>query len=340
SRTDVADPVRQLDCREKTASATARFSPAFLASVRGYKVLRFMDWQSTNANVAVTWATRPQLLTQNQASKMGASVEYMVALANEAGIDPWFTMPWNADEDYQRRFATYVRDNLAPGRKAYVEMSNEVWNWSFPVTTQAKNEGLSMGLATNEAEALLRRYAQKSTWMHKIWSQVFASDMKRLVRVIATQNANPWAAEQVLKFEDTAQNFDALATAPYFGGGTFSGSRAAITDLTNIFTFLDADIDAVLAKAAQNKAVATRYGKRYIAYEGGQHVVHASNVELVRSINRDPRMYTLYQRYLATWKAQIGDAMTLYNNTGPVSQWGAWGLREYAGQPIAETPKL
>ncbi|SNT03297.1 hypothetical protein SAMN06295912_1331, partial [Sphingomonas laterariae] len=31
---------------------------------------------------------------------------------------------------------------------------------------------------------------------------------------------------------------------------------------------------------------------------------------------------------------------TLYNNTGPVSQWGAWGLREYAGQPIAETPKL
>ncbi|SNT04988.1 hypothetical protein SAMN06295912_13432, partial [Sphingomonas laterariae] len=32
SRTDVADPVRQLDCREKTASATARFSPAFLAS--------------------------------------------------------------------------------------------------------------------------------------------------------------------------------------------------------------------------------------------------------------------------------------------------------------------
>ncbi|SNS52828.1 hypothetical protein SAMN06295912_108102 [Sphingomonas laterariae] len=339
SATDPADPVRKVDCREKAMAADAVWSPVLLESLKGYGVVRFMDWQNANANAPVSWATRPTAETQNQASTMGASVEAMVALANAAGVDPWFAMPWNADEDYQRRFATYVRDNLAPGRKVYVEMANEVWNWGFKVTTQAKDEGMAAGLADNITQAYLWRYAEKSTWMHKIWGQVFAADMKRLVRVIATQNANPWSAEQVITFRDTAQHFDALATAPYFGGSTLTGSRAAITDLDNIFAFMAKDIDETLALAAKNKALAARYGKRYIAYEGGQHVVSTSNVALVAAINRDPRMYDMYRRYLSAWDAQFGDVMALFSTTGPISQFGAWGLREYAGQPVADAPK-
>jgi hypothetical protein len=298
-----------------------------------------MDWQRTNANVAQTWATRIQPDAQSQATNLGVAVEYMVALANEAGVDPWFSMPWNADEDYMRRFASYVHDNLVPGRVVYVELGNEVWNSVFSVTSQAQSEGLASGLSSNPGEAMLRRYAQKSTWMQKIWTDVFKANPERLVRVVATQNVNPWAAEQVLKFSDTAQYVDALSTAPYFGYAAFAGDRSTITDLSDIFAYLSVDIDTAIADAVKNKALANRYGKRYIAYEGGQHVVSPGNVELVAQINRDSRMYDLYKKYITAWNAQVNDTMTLFASTSPISQYGAWGLREYSGQPLAQTPK-
>ena len=337
--TDPTDPVRAIDCREKPAAATAVFSPAFLESLAGYKLVRFLDWQSANANAPVTWASRTTLATQYQGGTKGVAVEYMVALANQAGVDPWFTMPWNADDDYIRRFAEYVRDNLAPGRTAYVEMSNEVWNYGFRVTHQAQAEGLAEGLSANPGEAMLRRYAEKSTQMHKIWTDVFKANPARLVRVVSTQAVNSWGAETVLSFRDTAQYTDALATAPYFGWGLFDGSRAGWTNLDQIFAWLDADIDASIAKAVETKAIATRFGKRSIAYEGGQHVVNSGNIALLESIQRDPRMYGLYKKYLGSWQTQIGDTMTLFNSTSPISQYGAWGLREYAGQSLAATPK-
>ena len=35
----------------------------------------------------------------------------------------------------------------------------------------------------------------------------------------------------------------------------------------------------------------------------------------------------------------MGDLVTLYAHTGPISQFGSWGLREYADQDPSEAPK-
>ena len=56
-------------------------------------------------------------------------------------------------------------------------------------------------------------------------------------------------------------------------------------------------------------------------------------------MQRSPLMYDMYKRYLTTWQTEIGDTMTLYSATGVISQYGAWGIREYAGQLLSETPK-
>jgi hypothetical protein len=50
-------------------------------------------------------------------------------------------------------------------------------------------------------------------------------------------------------------------------------------------------------------------------------------------------MGLLYDRYFADWKAITPDLFTVYSATGAISQYGAWRIREYAGQPISETPK-
>jgi hypothetical protein len=51
-------------------------------------------------------------------------------------------------------------------------------------------------------------------------------------------------------------------------------------------------------------------------------------------------MEGIYRRYLDGWRAAGGDTFVLYSATGSISRHGAWGLREYAGQPLSETPKL
>lgn len=96
----------------------------------------------------------------------------------------------------------------------------------------------------------------------------------------------------------------------------------------------------IAVSAMAYKVMTMRYGKRLIAYEGGQHQIDPDNQARLEAINRDPAMQAIYKQYLNDWNSLTGDLFTLYSATGPISRYGAWGLREYAGQPISETPKL
>jgi hypothetical protein len=337
--TDPANPVRQLDCRETTADPNAVFHPDFVESLKKYSHVRFMDWQNTNRNQPVSWATRTTPNSTINFGKDGVALEHMVALANASGVAPWFTVPWNADDDYVRRFATYVRDNLNPNLKAYVETSNEVWNGMFPVAKQALEEGRAENLSSNDFQAQMLRYAEKSTSVAKIWTDVFAGQSSRLVRVVSSMNVNAWPTEQIMGFRDTAQYVDAIATAPYFGHDVFSGTYATLTDLNTIFSRINTAIDGAMTGAQANADVAKKYGKRFITYEAGQHVV-TSNISLAQSIQRDPRMATAYTRYMSLWKDKFGDALMLFADVGLIGQYGAWGMQEYVGQPMDQAPKF
>jgi hypothetical protein len=340
SNISASDPLRNLDCRETSLVTSNQFDPALIESLRPFSVLRFLDWSAANDNPpSVTWATRttPDLLTQNGVD--GISIEQMIDLANAVGSDPWFTVPWNADDDYIRRMGELVRDRLGQNHRAYFELSNEVWNFQFSAANQALAEGLAEGLATDKYTNHLYRYAEKSTAMHKILTDVFKDNPARLVRVVSSQNGNPWVAARIMEFGDTANWVDALATAPYFGNSFFDGANADVTDLPTLFASLEQMRLDTLKQTIDNKAVATRYGKRFITYEAGQHIVTSAKLDIARQMQRSPLMYDIYKRYLTDWYAQIGDTMVLYSATGEISVNGSWGLREYAGQPLAETPK-
>ena len=232
SRSVASDPVRDLDCREKDAARNELYAPEFVQSLKPFGVIRFLDWSGANGNApSVTWATRTPTNVMAPRGPDGVALENVIALATQTNVDPWFNIPWNADEDYVRHMAQLVHDTLPANRRVYVELGNEVWNYGFSVTKQAETEGVAAGLADNPGESMLRRYAEKTTWAMKIWAQVFADRPNQLVRVAATQHANSWAAETVLGWKDTAANVDALATAPYFGHDLFdqqSSSELAV----------------------------------------------------------------------------------------------------------------
>jgi hypothetical protein len=100
-----------------------------------------------------------------------------------------------------------------------------------------------------------------------------------------------------------------------------------------------ARIYETLSWAVKQKAVAAKFGKRYISYEGGQHVWLNENAELVARIERDPRMSKLYEGYVRGWNQKVGDRLTLFALTGDISTAG-FGLVEYAGQPLSQAPKM
>ncbi len=337
TRTDAADPVRAIDCREAARPEGERFHPDFLSFVKQFAFIRFLDWQRTNDNAPAGWAERTRPDSSSQVGPAGVSVEDMVDLANRTGADPWFLMPYRADPAYIRAFAQLVRQRLDPGRTVYVELGNEIWNDMFDAAQQARREGLAMKLGEGDpGRAQMIRYAQKLRVVMRIWTQVFADRPDRLVRVAASQNANAALADIILGHGDTAAWIDALATAPYIWidlDGYGSG------DSDRVFARMPRAIDDAFAFAEQNRAVARRYGKRFITYEGGQHLV-TRDMALARAIQRDPRMGAVYDSYLNRWNAQMGGELALYASTTPISEYGSWGLLEYGGQPPAEAPKM
>ena len=109
--------------------------------------------------------------------------------------------------------------------------------------------------------------------------------------------------------------------------------------MENIFVGVDASIDETLALADKHRAIADKYGVRLITYEAGQHIILADNVPMLKAINRAPQMETAYRRYIDGWAARNGDMMVLMQDVAAPGRYGAWGLREYLGQPLKDAPK-
>lgn len=335
--TDPADPVRDIDCRETTFSRDERFHPAFLDSIKGFKTIRFLDWQRINDNAPVSWSRRVTPRYSSQVSAGGASIEDMVDIANRTRADPWFLMPYRADEAYIRAFAELVHARLDPDRTVYVELGNEVWNDMFDAAQQARREGIALNLGDGDpSRAQALRYAQKTRVAMNIWTEVFADRPGQLVRVAASQHAWPELADVILAYQDTADWVDVLATAPYIW---FDLDGLGVSDLDRIFAAMPGAVDKTMVFAERNREIAARHGKGFIAYEGGQHLV-TSDLDLARAVQRDPRMGEVYQRYLAQWDKRIGGTLTLYASNAPIGEYGSWGLTEYGGQSLELAPKL
>ncbi len=203
--------------------AGAVFNPDWLQVVDDLRMVRFMDWMKTNGSTQSSWVTRPVVDDFSYAWR-GVPLKVMIQLANEIGADAWFNMPHLADAEYIQRFAEEVRDTLDPDLVAYVEWSNEVWNWGFRQAQWALKQAEARW---GQIEHGHMQYAgMKAGEMGRIWGDVFGGQAaNRLVRVAATHTDWP-GLEQGLLMSPEAQkegapppmaSFDAYAVSGYFG---------------------------------------------------------------------------------------------------------------------------
>jgi hypothetical protein len=212
------------------------FNPDFIARIRPFRTLRFMDWMQTNGSTEGTsWAAR----TPSSYAFWGrrsVPIEVMIALCNKLQADCWFNMPALATDDYVTQFATLVHSQLNSRSKVYVEFSNEIWNFSQnrqPLV--APGRAAFPGCATDDFCAGFNYGILRAIRVGKIWKNVWGADERRVVRVLAGQAGYTDRSRYMLDFKATQSggsasyfngpasvNVDVFAIAPYFGGGIAS----------------------------------------------------------------------------------------------------------------------
>lgn len=341
---------------EKTF-ATQIFNPAWVEKIKGFQTVRFMDWMETNNSTQKNWEDRPKLTHSTWQGK-GAPIEVMVTLANQIKSDAWFNMPHLATDDYIKKFAQYVKEHLDPELKAYVEYSNEVWNWMFQQAHYASEQGKARW-GQDLGDAWVQFYGMRAAQVCDIWKkEVFKEASNRVFCVIGTQTAWKGLEESVLNAPKWVaegneppykHGMDGLAVTGYFSGGLGKrenvdtvlswrsdpdgGFGKAFKQLREGGLLKDTDtVPDTISLFEYHSKVAKEKGLQLVAYEGGTHIVGTEGAqdnekltEFLIAINKHPEMHNIYTMLLNGWKNNGGTLFNHFTDVGQPSKWGSWG---------------
>jgi hypothetical protein len=313
------------------ATTTNPWNPTLLTDLAPYAhVLRFMDWNRTNDQVAGSWAARAQ---PNVApGDRGVAYEWQIDLCNRAHTDYWINIPTLADDDHVTKLAQLIQQKLDASLRIYIEYSNEVWNGGFPQGTYAKTQGVAMNITgENQSYKGWAWYVYRSVQIFQGFEAVFGKNNPRLVKVLSGQagytgdasNPAPVCAWHLQVLADKTVNpqgetINAYAIAPYFGG-------------TNT-TELASDIPDEATLVQNHVACLKGTGIPLISYEGGQDSYAATSCTAVAT---DPAMTNLYVTYLGSMmSAGLSGPFTQYTHVG-----NCWGLKMATGDSNANAPK-
>ncbi len=327
------------------------FNPDYLNFMKDFRLIRFMNMAGMTRNPITNWQdrNRPEKATwAGKEGTRGAPIEVMVALANQLNADAWFSMPYQASDDYIKQFAEYTAKHLKPSLKVYVEYSNEVWNNIFIHRKYTMNQGVAQKLSQHPETAGIMFYANRSTETFKLWENAF-NGKQRLVRVLSGWSANHRLTSQLLSYNDTHKNVDAFAIAPYF-----YASLESMREATSVDDIFDEVMDSgsryglpkTIKQIKKQVAITEEFGVELVAYEGGQHLVdwETRTVEqhpnpLLYAANRDKRMGDAYSEYLAAWNQAGGKSFVHFSAPRIYSWYGSWGAKEFITQKRSNAPK-
>ena len=370
--------IRVIPAEFEATHLTQPFHPRFLERLRPFAAIRHFGYQKTNGSLQTKWSDRAKPTDAFQAGDGGVAVEYLVQMSNVAKVDPWFCIPPRADDDYVRRFARLVFEQLDQDRKVYLEYGNEIWNEAEPysidgawMTARARQLAIPLNRSDDGSDLTYRLRYQviRSRQIFEIWKQEMAAkriDPRRLVRVISSQASFFDRIRFTLdyKFADGTfayQHADALGVAPYFAGlwtPKESGPAETAWSIDDLITYADcsasdpARAPAACAKIPHESIVPTIRGDwalakerklRLLGYEGGQHMVawgaRAPFIDKLARVNRDPRMKGVYLKYLNAWRENGGELMFLLGFIQDYGKHGYWGMLERQDQPRENAPK-
>lgn len=234
----------------------------------------------------------------------------------------------------------------------------------------------------------LNYYAMQSARMCQWFKEEFDQQPQRVICVLGGQGDVSWVNEQILEcplFAATSEGFpchqhaDRFAVGSYFAG-YFADQRyldilqswsEQPDGLNNLFTefyqgllwsltydpqepnWWQAPESGALAAATQSINTTASQLQQYqipvVAYEGGQHLTFAGNLQgpreaiqnqLFLAANRDPRMADAFTTHLDNWRLSGAQLFVVFESIGKWDRWGAFPLKEFQTQSRQQAVKF
>lgn len=338
--------------------------------VNRFSAVRMMDNTGSNG-VAVNgiWGNRRPADYASQAAvgpAKGMAWEYAVQFWNETDKDAWVNIPFTADDNYIAQLATLLKNTLEPGRKIYVEYSNELWNTWGPFPGTANRDAAVAEVQANPNSPLNydnaypasagsdwglanRRIALRTVQVSNIFRQAFGDDqmMTRVRPVMMTQlDNNSWIASALDFIEDYFDSPIYQSTphpASYYiygaGGSAYQEPDWSIGNGITVDQVFATMPNRYPAQLQQDLDWVAAFGLQRIAYEGGPSLDNLTRNQGVPDATldaawSDARMRTEVVENHDTWSATGGDLFMYFASTGGHE----WGLTRDTFEQ--DTPKM
>jgi hypothetical protein len=338
-----------------------KFDPKWFQAIDDFRVLRTHDWQGTNFSKVTNFT--PNDLTSDQAfwirDGRGMPLELLVEVANDARSDLWINIPHKATDDYMKTVAQYVKDNLSPDLRVYVEYTNEYWTDSFDQHPYLNAKGKELFGDAPFANA--QAYGARASEMTQIFKQVFGTEQARLIPTVTVDD----------QAFSTAEAITMLTTPAYVAKGGLSPLDAGIKFLStdgylswfNTDPATDQMVDQWMTQrdggfgAARDflinqlntqlvpnwqtgRALADKYGLKFGVYEGGALLMNGAGPATVNpkytnfneAVQLSPQMKKVYEAELAAWQKVGSGPFAWYADTGrplPGGDYGLWNAPDF-----------
>jgi Ca2+-binding RTX toxin-like protein len=337
------------------------FDPEWFQAVDDFRVLRTHDWQGTNFSTVTDWTTNVESADQAFWIRPGRGMPYelLVEMANETRSDLWINIPHLATDDYMKKAAEYVKANLDPDLRVFVEYTNEYWTTIFDQHPYLIQQGAEKFGDVPFANA--QAYGARASEMTKIFKDVFGADGARLYPTV-TLNHNAFNTEEALIMLTTpaytAQGGKSpleagirhLATDGYlYWGGTDPATAALIDSWLDdpdkgygaARDYLIAQLNNDLAPAwVKGKALADLNTLSFGVYEGGALLLNgryndpgpARFTQFNKDVQLSAEMRQVYEATLAAWQRSGSGPFAWYSDTGragPEGDYGLWNAPDF-----------
>ncbi|MFP4644891.1 MAG: hypothetical protein ACLFM0_11095 [Spirochaetales bacterium] len=344
--TDPADYVRNISMTRPDAVAGETFNREYIEYLKPFSVIRPLHFfgEQLSYGPPIAWEDRKPLAYSHWGGALGAPFEVGIDLANESVSDLWLNVPIAADDEFVRELAELTLERLDSNRKLYIELGNELWNFTDPYQI-GRDYALSLaqgrwpGVLGSEPDYLDGEEVYENTmifsWqgirtveIKEVFEEVWGSEADRIVTVLAGQigGSHPlWPQSRDLLgcpiavgeegIPPCGSEVDAFAVAPYVAEfeGEVEFSRASPEEfLQDAITYVrgeapwgeSAEEPGIRYAIRNDKALADEYGITLVSYEGGQHFTGSSFTRDV--VNEHPMLRDLYNALFNVWREEGG----------------------------------
>ena len=297
----------------------------------------------------------------------GFPMEFIaMATGSFSGTHLHANIPLSATNAYVYDVAVKIRDNFPAGRRVYLELSDEPWNFAFLVIGMALNLSNMAGYGNNYYYVNMR-----TEQIRTIFQTVFGSRASEIYTLINNQfggaaawvsyTGNPTLAQigqmgpmQLSAYLGT--HVDCRAVAPYVGLDHSAKTVTAWNNCTSIQQMIDLAIhdlyycaDPVNGgwnayMAAQRADIATYNaatgGSCFLyGYEAGWESVPSGvshSTQLTHDLPYDPNWRIIEQDMFALWQRAGFVNLNLYSYGIYYNGSQNWGVYHYPGQPYGK----